>query len=414
MNLALSIALSHLMSRRRQTIVSLLGIALGVAFFLAVSGLMRGSELDFIKRLVDNAPHITVYDEYREPRLQPVMEAFSGATIELRSTKPRTEVRGIRQYKEKLAFVAALPDVRVAPVLSGQGIVTFAGKDMGATISGVIPELMKNITTIDEHFLVGSLDTLAANPEGIVIGSGMADKLHVQIGQNLTVTTPAGVVRIMKVVGIFRTGNAQYDEVQTFVFLKRAQILLNRPNIANRLILKLNDPNAAIDTARVIEAATGYKSQSWQEATSDIMSLIKVRNAILYSVVSAILIVASFGIYNVISTVVMEKTRDIAIMKSMGFHARDVRRIFVIEGLIVGAIGSSAGSALGLVMMLGMSYIKFKSPFFSEETYMPIYWGADQIAIGAGFAIISALAAAYLPARKAGRVHPVDILRGAA
>ncbi len=414
MKLALSIALSHLLSRRRQTIVSLMGIALGVAFFLAVSSLMRGSEIDFIKRLVDNAPHITVYDEFREPRRQPIMEAFPEATVELRSTKPRTEVRGIRQYKETLAFIADMPNVRVAPVLSGQAIVTFAGKDLSSAVSGIIPDLMKNITTIDEHFISGSLEMLAANPEGIVIGSGVADKLRVRMGQNVTVTSPAGIVRVMKVVGIFRTGSAQYDDTQAFVLLKRAQVLLNRPNIANRLILRLGDPNAAPDVARTIEAATGYKSQSWQEATSDIMALLKVRNAIMYSVVAAILIVASFGIYNVISTVVMEKTRDIAILKSMGFHARDVRRIFIIEGMIVGAIGSSAGTGIGLLMMLGLSYIKFKSPVFTDETYMPIYWGADQIAMGAAFAIASALVAAYLPARKGGRVHPVDILRGAA
>lgn len=413
MKLALSIALSHLLSRRRQTVVSLLGIALGVAFFLAVSSLMRGSEIDFTKRLVDNAPHVTVYDEYREPQQQPAVEAFPGAVVELRSIKPRTEVRGIRQYKEKFAFVAEMPGLRVAPLLSGQGIITFAGKDLGATINGIVPDLMKRITTIDEHFITGSLEALSANPDGIVIGTGMADKFRVQMGQNLTVTSPAGVVRVMKIVGLFRTGNAGYDEGQTFILMKRAQSLLNRPNVANRLILKLDDPAGAPEVARRIEASFGYKAQSWQEATNDLMSLIRVRNTIMYSVVSAILIVASFGIYNVISTVVMEKTRDIAILKSMGFHARDIRRIFLIEGAIVGAIGSTAGTGLGLLMMLGMSYVKFKSPFYSDETYMPIYWGTEQMALGAAFAILSALAAAYLPARKGGRVHPVDILRGA-
>ncbi len=153
MNLALSIALSHLLSRRRQTVVSLMGMALGVAFFLAVSALMQGSEDDFIKRLVDNSPHVTVYDEYREPRSQPAAEAYPDALVEICALKPRTEVRGIRQYKEKLDFIASMPRLRVAPVLSGQAIVTFAGKDLGATLNGIVPEMMKHVSTIDEHFI---------------------------------------------------------------------------------------------------------------------------------------------------------------------------------------------------------------------------------------------------------------------
>ncbi len=413
MNLAASIATSHLLSRRRQTIVSLLGVVLGVAFFLAVSALMRGSENDFIKRLVDNLPHVTVYDEYREPRLQPAAQAFPYAAVEVRGVKPRTEVRGIRQYQEKLAFVMRLPELRVAPVLTGQAILSFAGKDLGATINGVVPDLMKHVSTIDEHFVAGSLDTLAANPNGIVLGTGLADKFRVRMGNNLTVTSPEGVVRTMKIVGLFRTGTASYDEGQTFVLLKRAQSLLNRPNVANRLTIQLDDPARAPDMARIIEGGIGYKTQSWQEANEDLMSLVKVRNTIMYTVVSAILLVAAFGIYNVISTVVLEKTRDIAILKSMGFHARDIRRIFVIEGGIVGAIGSVFGILLGFAMMAGLARVKIKTPLFTTETFLPIYWGWEQVVLGAGFALLSALAAAYLPARRGGRVHPVDILRGA-
>lgn len=414
MKLAVSIAISHLLSRRRQTLVSLMGIGLGVAFFLAVSSLMVGSEADFIKRLVDNAPHITVYDEFRHPQPQPAERTYPEATLELRNLKPRTEVRGIRQYKEKLGYIVSLPNLRVAPLLTGQAIVSFAGRDLGSTLSGIIPDMMKHVTTIEEHFLHGSLEALSVNPDGIIVGSGMAEKFRVQMGQNLTVTSPIGVVRTMKIVGIFRTGNAIYDDTQSYVILKRAQALFNRPNAANRFVMKLDDPNAAPQIASGIETQFGYKAQSWQEMTTDIMTMLRVRNAIMYSVVSAILVVASFGIYNVISTVVMEKTRDIAIMKSMGFHARDIRRIFLVEGSILGLIGSVMGIGLGLLMMLGMSYVKFKSPFYSEETYMPVYWGWEQMAIGAAFAIVSALAAAYLPARKGGRVHPVDILRGAA
>ena len=144
------------------------------------------------------------------------------------------------------------------------------------------------------------------------------------------------------------------------------------------------------------------------------MSLLKVRRFIMNSVVSAILVVASFGIYNVISTVVLEKTRDIAIMKSMGFHARNILAIFLIEGIIVGIIGSICGTALGLVMMKALSSVQVKSPPISEPIYIPMDWGWLPVAMGIGFAMSSALAAAYLPARKGASVHPVDILRGAA
>ena len=184
MNLALSIALSHLLSHRRQT----LGLApRHHAWALRSSwpstSLMQGSDADFIKRLVDSSPHVTVYDEYRDPRPQPVLQAYPDAAVELRSLKPRTEVRGIRQYKEKLDFISSIPHVRVAPALVGQVIVTFAGKDLGATINGVIPDLMKNVSTIDEHFIAGSLDTLATNPDGIVLGSGLTEKFRDRHGQ---------------------------------------------------------------------------------------------------------------------------------------------------------------------------------------------------------------------------------------
>jgi len=414
MNLTMSIAASHLLSRKRQTIVSLFGITLGVAFFLAVSAMMSGSEKDFIKRLVDNSPHVTVYDEFRNPRPQPANLAFPNALVEIRSVKQRTEVRGIRQYKQELAFIPAMPDLRVARALSGQVIITFAGKDLGAAINGVVPEAMKHVSTIEEHMMAGSLDTLAANPDGIVIGTGLADKFRIGMGKNVTVTSPVGVVRTMKIVGLFRTGNAAYDEGQVFVVLKRAQNLLNRPNIANRLILKLNNPDDSPDVARVIEAGFGYKAQSWQEASADLMSLLKVRRTIMYSVVSAILIVASFGIYNVISTVVLEKTRDIAIMKSVGFHARDILFIFLAEGAIVGVIGSALGTGLGLAMMSALSWIEIKTPFDTARAFLPIDWGWEPVALGIAFAMTSALVAAFLPARKGARVHPVDILRGAA
>ena len=218
----------------------------------------------------------------------------------------------------------------------------------------------------------------------------------------------------MKVVGLFRTGNAAYDETQTFTLLKRAQVMFERPNRVNRFLIQLDDAYAARDVAQRIEDAIGYKSVSWVEASEDILSVLMVRNIIMYSVVSAILLVASFGIYNTLSTIVLEKTRDIAILKSMGFHARDVRLIFLFEGVIIGVIGSLFGLALGAGLMHALSLVQIKPPGVSEQVFLPIWWGAEQFALAAAFAMASCIARRLAAGAPRGRVHPVEILRGAA
>ena len=414
MSVVYDIARTHLLSRKRQTAVSLLGIVLGVGFFLGVSSLMQGSERDFINRLVDNMPHITLKDEFRHAPPQPVFAAYPGAAVELRHVKPQDERRGIRNYKEKLAQLTGIPGLRVAPVLSGNAVLSYAGRDIGAAITGLVPEQMRGVSPIETNMIRGTLDALYADADGIIIGAALAEKFNLQFGNTLTVTAPNGTVRLMKVVGLFKSGNKGYDESQAFALLKKVQALLDRPNAANHFIFKLDDPYRASELARQVEARTGYLAESWQEASADIMSTLVIRNIIMYSVVSAILIVAAFGIYNIISTIVMEKTRDIAILKSMGFHAADIEHIFIIQGVILGLLGSLFGSLLGSAIIYGVGSIKVKTPFNTDPLPMPVDWGWQQFAIAGTFALVASVLAAYIPARKAGIVRPVTILRGAA
>ena len=412
MTVQFAIAITHLVSRKRPTLVSLVGIALGVAFFLAVSALMRGSERDFIKRLVDSSPHLTVYDEYRNPQPQPAVLRWPNGAIELRRVKPLREVRGIRGHAQKLAFIESLPELRAAPVLAGSVVLTFAGRSEGVTLSGIIPAKMKGVSTIEDKMTQGSLDALSVNPNGLIIGEGLAKKFGVSMGGMVNAVAPASEPRALKVVGVFRTGNANYDETQTFALLKRVQGLLDRPDRVNRFILQFNDPYAARQAASLIEARIGYKAVSWLEASEDLMNVLLVRNLIMYSVVSAILVVAAFGIYNTLSTIVMEKVHDIAILKSMGFHARDIRRIFLAEGVMLGLVGSLLGLGLGMGLMALLGQVEIKPPGATEIVQLPIYWGYDQYLLALGFAMASAVGAAVLPARKAARVQPVTILRG--
>jgi lipoprotein-releasing system permease protein len=296
--------------------------------------------------------------------------------------------------------------------LAGQALINFAGKDTAITLSGMIPEKIRDVSTIENYMLEGSVDNLMSNPSGIIIGKGLAKKLSLGINNSLTVTAPNGQVRTFKVLGIFRTGRATYDESQSFADLKRVQALMGKVNRANTLIIKLPDPYQARDVAASIERDIGYKAMSWQEASEDLMSTLAIRNLITYTIVSAVLVVAGFGIYNVISTVVMEKHRDIAILKSMGFHAADILKIFVTQGVLLGLAGCMMGVPLGCALMLGLMQIKLKPPGSSEMIQMPVDWSWPQFAIAAGFAMLAAVLAALLPARKGAKIQPVDVLRG--
>lgn len=412
MRLLAFIALKHLLARKRQSFVSLMGIILGVAFFLGISSIMQGSEQDFIKRLVDNSPHITISDEYREPRIQPAQKLYKDSMVAIRNVTPLTETRGIRGYEKILGKLKNTPGLVASPVLAGQGIITYAGQETGITLSGMIPEEIDSVSTIRNYMVEGSLERLFGNPDGILIGVTLAKDLSLSLNDMITVVAPSGDVKRFKIVGIFKTGRGGYDRGQGFINLKRAQTLFNRPNRINSILVKLDDPQQALAMSKDIESIVGYKSESWQEQSADLMNTLAIRNIIMYSVVSAVLIVAAFGIYNVISTVVMEKHRDIAILKSMGFQSEDIRRIFLIQGVLLGIAGNMIGIPLGAMMIQGLSNIKFKPPGSSDVIYMPVSWGFEQFVIAAAFAICAAVLAAYLPARKGAQLMPVDVLRG--
>lgn len=389
-----------------------MGIILGVAFFLAISSLMQGSEKDFISRLIDNSPHITIVDEFRDSREQPVKTLFLNGAIEIQNVKPLTETRGIRNYERVLTYLRSIDGVRASATLAGQALVTFAGRDHGITLNGMVPDEIKDITTIKKYMVEGSIDELVANPDGIIIGQELARLLSLTMGDNISVVSTANHSRVFKIVGIFRVGRTEFDQRQTFVALKRAQALLNRSHRANNILIKMGDPYQARELSAKIEKEVEYKSVSWQESWEDLMSTLSIRNIIMYTVVSAVLIVAAFGIYNVISTVVMEKQRDIAILKSIGFHRRDILLIFLIQGVILGAVGSGFGLPLGSFFMSLLMQIELKPPGSTEPIQMPIEWSWIQFAIAASFALFAAIIAALLPARKATNVKPVIILRG--
>lgn len=406
-----AIALRHLSRRRRQTVVAVSGVAVGVGFFLAVSALMVGSQNDFVEQLIDAAPHIIISDELRSPSPQPGTRVFEGGAVNLRGYKVRTEVRGIKDWQAVLAAANEVPGAIASPSLSGGITLRLGGHDEAIGIVGVDPEIETKISTIEEQLRVGRLHDLEITQGGIIIGEDLAQRLGVRVGDIVAATSASANARSMRVVGLFRKGQTQLSSGTGYVLLREAQSLLGRPFIINRIGVRLSNPYAAETVAARLEARFGYKAESWQERSADFLSLLVTRNVIMYSVVSAILLVASFGIYTVVSNSVSDKRRDIAIMRSIGFSEGDLQFIFVVEGMVLAFIGVLFGWFLGYLLMTILGSLRF--PIGGDVEHIPLDRSARQYAIAAVASLLAGSIAAWLPARKAARVDPVDILRGA-
>ncbi|WP_158046604.1 ABC transporter permease [Skermanella pratensis] len=412
--LLLDLALTHILGRKRQTIVSVMGVALGVGFFIAMAALMQGFQSYFVDTVINASPHITVRDQFRQPAVQPVSAAFPGGAVVLHGLKPRNEIRGIRKAGTLVAALSEWPGLSVAPSLSGQVILRYGSADQSASLIGIVPEREVRVTQLEQDMVEGRLADLSSAANGIVLGVGLADKLGAGMGDSLNAISPAGVILRVKLVGLFRTGIVNLDEGQAYILLKKSQILQSRANVINQIRVRLDRVDEAREVASRIEALYGYRAESWQEANEGVFGVFRIQNAIMYSTVGAIMVVAAFGIFNIISTVVYEKSRDIAILKSIGLTEADIRRTFLMQGLMIGVIGAVLGWLIGFGLTSLLASIRFDVGGMVRNDRFFLEWSLTHYWIGGLFSLAASGVAAWLPARRAAGANPVDIIRGAA
>ena len=177
--LVADIALAHLSKRKRQTVVSILGVALGVGFFIAIAALMQGFQSYFISQVIDVSPHIIMKDEFRSAPKQPAEALGEGGAVQLSGVKPKDEPRGIRNGEAITATLAKLPGVKAAPALIGQALLRYGSKDVSATVIGIDPDAERSVTRIERDMTVGKLADLRSVANGIILGEGIAVKLGV-------------------------------------------------------------------------------------------------------------------------------------------------------------------------------------------------------------------------------------------
>jgi lipoprotein-releasing system permease protein len=410
MNLILDIAWTHVRARVRQTGFAVAGVATGVGFSIMMASLMQGSQDDFTSRLVNTLPNVTVSDERRSPPPQPAATAYDAA--EIHGLTPEARRRGIKNPLASMAALEAWLPGAVGPSVKVQAIIRYANHDIATNIIGIDPRREAMVSDLPKQMRGATLNALFRATNAIVIGDRLSDKIGARIGANITLQTSEGARLNAQVVGFFHTGVRQLDESTAYVLTKTGQILSKQTGLINELRVRLREPMTSREVATRIENDTGYKSVSWQEANEDLITTFIIRNLIMYTVVGAILLVASFGTYNIISTITHEKARDIAIMKSLGLSEYTVRSIFVIEAMIIGFAGALTGFLLGYLLCLALGSIEIKNPFLDSDR-LPLAYTYTHYLLAGAVALVSSVAAGYQPARKAARLHPVEIIRGA-
>ena len=245
LGLLVHIAAKHLIVRRRQTLVAVSGVAVGVGFFLAVSALMVGSQADFIKTLIDAAPHIIVSDELRSPPAQPGVRDFGpggrNGAVELHGYKVRNEVRGIKDWQQVLRAVDAIPGAIGSPSLSGAVTLRLGGREEPLGIVGIDPAIEAKVSTIADKLQAGHLVDLERVQGGVIVGAELAERLGIGMGDIVSATSAGGVTRSLRIVGLIKKGQTALGSSTGYLLLREAQSLLGRPFIINRIGVKLAD-----------------------------------------------------------------------------------------------------------------------------------------------------------------------------
>jgi lipoprotein-releasing system permease protein len=409
--LILDIAWTHVTARVRQTLVGMAGVAMGVGFTIMMAGLMQGSQIDFLRQLVDTMPHVTVQDERRTAPPQPADREYGA--VQMSGVANVGSRPGIKYPETAMASLRSWLPGDVAPQVKTTAIIDHGGGRIGVTLVGIDPRQEIRVSKLVTQMREGQIADLNRAPNAIIIGQALAEKLAVKTGNTVGLIGGQGTEISATVAGTFRSGLKRVDEGQIYALLSTAQLMMGQSGIINELRLRLDDPLMAEKVARQVEAQTGYKSVSWQEANSDLLSSFAVRDFIVLTVMGAMLLTSSFATYNIISTITHEKRQDIAIMKSLGMREASVRRIFIIEAAIIGVVGILAGWLIGYLLCFGWSKITIYNTLTGTTVPLSIYYSPMHYIVVGGISLLCCTGAAFFPARKATRVHPVEIIRGA-
>lgn len=394
----------------------MLGVTFGIGMYIIMMGFMTGLNGLLDGLVLNRTPHIQIYTKSDPTDQQPatLLPGLMDNVHQVRSVKPKAQLERIPNALPMLSQLQSHEDVFGATAQTTCRVFYRAGStNLNGIVNGIEVGNEVRLFNFSDYIVKGDVNSLKRKKNSILIGAGIAKKLSLDIGDKVTITGTTGANYSLVIQGIFQSGLAEVDDVQSYVSLAMAQQILGvGGNYITRIHVKLKDIDQAVPLSHTIEQLFDIEALDIKTANAQFDTGSDIRNLISYAVSITILIVAGFGIYNILNMFIYEKMNDIAILKATGFTGNDVMLIFVCQALAIGLIGG----LLGLLLGYGASAFIDQLPFVTEalptiKTY-PINYNPAFYLGGLAFALVSTFLAGYLPARKAQKLDPVDIIRG--
>jgi len=414
--LILDISFTHLISKIKQSGIAAMGVMFGIGTYIIMMSFMTGLNILLDGLVLNRTPHIQVYNKTEPTEIQPAerFTKFKDEVLVIHSIKPKSRIGRIHNALPLINDLRNDEKIKGATPQATCKVFYIAGtNNLNGVISGIEVENEIRLFNFKEYIIEGDPISLERSKKTILLGAGVAKKLSLSIGDYIQVISTNGVTFSLKIGGIYQSGMAEVDDIQSFVSLKMAQQILGvGSNHISRIHVKLHDMDQAVPISRTIENMYDVKALDIKKANAQFDTGSDIRTLISYAVSITLLIVAGFGIYNILNMLIYEKMDDIAILKATGFSGGNIMLIFIIQALLIGLIGGVLGLALGY----GVSLIIDSIPFVTEalptiKTY-PINYDPMFYIGGFSFALTCTFLAGYLPAIKAAKIDPVEIIRG--
>jgi len=411
-----SIAYALLLARWKQTLVAAVGVTFSITMFIALLGFMNGLN-EMLDGLVTNrSPHISIYNEILPTENQPIDLYSKQENIYnfVSSKKPKNE---LPQIYNSIAILQSLKNdsrvLGVSPKVTTQVFYNAGTIDISGIINGIDVVAENQLFMFSDYVTKGNSNDLKNIANSIILGKNAAEMLLVDIGDVVQVTSIKGEIIPLKVVGFFQSGIKDIDKVQSYTSLSTAQKLLGVPNnYITDIQVKLPNQNKAPELTAEFRKTFNVDAIDIQTANAQYETGSNIRSLISYAVGITLLIVAGFGIYNILNMMIYEKMDTIAILKATGFSGSQVKYIFISIALSIGIFGGLIGLLFGYGLSVAIDHVPFNTPALPNIKTYPVSYNPKYYLIGGLFSIITTYFAGYLPSRKASKVDPVVIIRG--